>query len=69
MNPVNLLTKNELNLMRLCSEGLTNQEIALKTGKALPTVKNTMVKIKDKLGAKNSAHAVAIIFRQSFRPD
>jgi DNA-binding CsgD family transcriptional regulator len=56
-----VLTQRELKLMVMVSDGFTNKEIAIATGRALPTVKNTLVRIKDKLGAKNSAHAVKLV--------
>jgi DNA-binding CsgD family transcriptional regulator len=51
--------------MNMIAEGMTNKEIAQATGKALPTVKNTLVRIKDKLGARNSPHAVRLMMEQS----
>jgi DNA-binding NarL/FixJ family response regulator len=55
------LTQHELELMMMISDGFTNKEIAIATGRALPTVKNTLAKIKDKLGARNAPHAVKLI--------
>lgn len=55
------LTPNEYHLMMLVADGLTNKEIAALTHKAESTVKNTLLSIRRKLGAKNTPHAVAIM--------
>lgn len=58
------LTKRQLLVVRLWSEGRTTDEIALKMGVSRNTVRSHRVLIFAKLGAKDRAHAVAIAMRE-----
>jgi LuxR family maltose regulon positive regulatory protein len=53
------LSARELQVLRLMSEGLTNEQIARRLVVALGTVKAHLHHIAGKLGAQNRAHAVA----------
>lgn len=54
------LSIEELETLKLASEGLAQKEIAGTLGIAEPTVKARLTKVKDKLGARNTTHAVRI---------
>jgi DNA-binding NarL/FixJ family response regulator len=56
-----ILTTNERLILEMVSDGFLNKEIAIASGRALSTVKNTLVLIYSKLGARNRAQAVAKI--------
>lgn len=62
------LTKRQIQLLRYIANGKTYTEIGTALGIAPQTIKNHMVVIKLKLGAKNAAHATAIALRYSFLP-
>jgi DNA-binding CsgD family transcriptional regulator len=55
-----LLTKRENEILDMVAQGMTNKQIGTQLGISWRTIKNHMKKIRVKLGAKNSAHAVAI---------
>jgi DNA-binding NarL/FixJ family response regulator len=52
------LTNGQTKIMWMVVEGMTDKEIATEQGRAVSTIKNTMVAIYSKLNAKNRAHAV-----------
>lgn len=54
------LTPRERRLLDLAAKGMTNNDIAAELDLALPTVKNAMSRIFDKLEAHNRAEAIAI---------
>lgn len=54
------LSQRERQMLDLASTGLTNGEIAQRLNLALPTVKNAMSRIFDKLGVRNRAEAIAL---------
>lgn len=54
------LTIEELDTLRLAAEGYSQKEIATELGIAEPTVKVRLSKVKDKLDARNTTHAVSI---------
>jgi two-component system nitrate/nitrite response regulator NarL len=54
------LSARERQMLDLASTGLTNSEIATRLNLALPTVKNAMSRIFDKLGVRNRAEAIAM---------
>lgn len=58
------LTPREQQFMDLAARGLTNTEIASDTGLALPTIKNAMSRIYEKLKVRNRAEAIAIWLKQ-----
>ena len=67
------LSSREVAFMADSAEGLTTGEIACKRGVSAETVKTRLKKARQRLGAKNTAHAVAIALRgddlpSSFRP-
>jgi len=47
-------------MVRLTAEGLTNEQIAAKLGVSRWTVKNTLIAVCRKLGARSRAHCAAI---------
>lgn len=57
------LSPREAQILELLAEGLTYQEIATRLGIAHETVKRTARDIRERLGARNTANAVAIGFR------
>jgi len=54
------LTANEVEIMDMVCNGCTDKEIARTREKAVSTVKNTMVRIREKLDARNRGHAVKL---------
>ncbi len=59
------LTPREKEVLRLVSQGTTNQEIARQLSISLNTVKNHLKRIMEKLGASNRAQAVAYALREN----
>lgn len=57
------LSPKQREVVKLASAGLTNPEIALVLGLNPGTVRNHLEKARDALGARNTAHAVAIAAR------
>jgi DNA-binding CsgD family transcriptional regulator len=57
------LSPRETQILELLAEGLTYQEIATRIGISHETVKRTNRGMRERLGARNAAHAVAIGFR------
>lgn len=53
------LSIEELDTLRLAAEGLAQKEIAAELDIAEPTVKARLLRAKDKLGARNTTHAVS----------
>ena len=58
------LTQRELSVLKIASEGRTADEIARTLGLGMETVRSHLKKARTKLGARNSAHAVAEAMRQ-----
>jgi DNA-binding CsgD family transcriptional regulator len=58
------LTQRELSVLKIASEGRTADEIARALGLGMETVRSHLKKARTKLGARNSAHAVAEAMRQ-----
>ena len=56
----NTLSIEELKTLKLAGEGYAQKEIANQLKIAEPTVKARLTKAKDKLGARNTTHAVTI---------
>jgi two-component system, NarL family, nitrate/nitrite response regulator NarL len=61
------LTRRELEILQLMDQGLTNKQIGLRLSIELPTVKNHVHHILQKLGAGTRAEAVALT--RGARPD
>lgn len=57
-------TAAELAVLRCAADGHTVPETALLLAKGETTVKNQLMRARLKLGAKNTAHAVAIALRR-----
>lgn len=57
------LTASEVEVLRWMAEGKTLQEISVILQKTVSTVKNQGYMLREKLGARTSAQAVAIGFR------
>ncbi len=60
----NQLTTREVQVLNGLADGLTNKQIAVQIGLAVPTVGDHKKKLFNKLYAYNSAHAVAEGFRK-----
>jgi DNA-binding CsgD family transcriptional regulator len=58
------LSHTQLKVLRGWSEGMRDQEIADLDGRSLETVKSQAKFVRQKLGAKTRANAVAIGFRE-----
>jgi LuxR family quorum sensing-dependent transcriptional regulator len=58
------LTQRELSVLKIASEGRTADEIARALGLGIETVRSHLKKARTKLGARNSAHAVAEAMRR-----
>jgi DNA-binding CsgD family transcriptional regulator len=61
---VMLLTRRETQVLQLAADGQTRKEVALVLGVSLHTVKTQGNMAREKLGASNTSHAVAIALRQ-----
>ena len=61
---VEKLSVREIEVLRYIAAGFTAKEVGVKLGIALDTIKTHIAGIRRKLKAKNSAHAVALAFRQ-----
>ncbi len=59
------LTMQEIDAVRLAAEGLTNTEIAQRTGQSVETVKLRLRRSFQKLGAADRANAVALALRRN----
>ena len=58
------LNHREQQILELAAEGLSNSDIAARLGLAVPTVKNYMSHIFQKMHVRNRAEAVAVKFRK-----
>jgi len=67
MSVVNL-TKREEQIVQYVAEGLSGKMIAHRLCISEHTVKNHLTGVREKLGAKNSAHAVALYLRNGGKP-
>lgn len=56
------LSRRELEVLSMVSEGLAYDDIGIRLGITERTVRAHMVSVKEKLGAANTTHAVAICF-------
>lgn len=54
------LTERERQVLRLAANGLTRGEMAVRLNLALDTVKTHTRRLREKLGARNTTHAVAL---------
>jgi len=61
---IDQLTMREHEVLRLISQGLSNDEIGQQLGIATQTVKNHVVNILAKLGVRNRVSAVVIAIQQ-----
>ena len=62
----NELTEREKEILNLASMGNSYKEISRNIGLSLPTIKFYMGTAREKLGATNGLHAVAIFIRSCF---
>lgn len=60
---VNSLTPLEIKMLFHVAHGEDYSKIATVTGRSAGSIKNYMIKIRDKLGAYTNAHAVYIFMR------
>ena len=58
------LSTAELEVLRLRAQGLELKEIAHRRGRSVHTVRMQMDAIIEKLGARNSVHAVTLAFQK-----
>jgi ATP/maltotriose-dependent transcriptional regulator MalT len=58
------LTKREWGVVELIAGGMSNDEIAVYLGLSTETIKSHVRHVLGKLGAKNRAHAVGILYRE-----
>jgi len=61
----NLLSKREMEIVRMVAEGLTNREIAGRLGLSPHTVKNCLFRVFDKLGVSNRVELLFMTLSQS----
>lgn len=54
----------ELAILKAIADGLTVPEVALLLEKGEPTVKSQLARVRLKVGARNTSHAVAIALRR-----
>jgi DNA-binding CsgD family transcriptional regulator len=66
-DPTALLTVREREVLALLADGLGAEEIALRLTLSPLTVRTHIRNLRDKLGARNTAHAVAIALRRPTR--
>lgn len=59
-----MLSSRETEVLLLMASGYTNEQIASKLYLSLATVKTYSLRIFDKLGAHNRAHAVVLALKQ-----
>src|SRR4051812_37715463 len=57
---MNTLSQRESEILQLAAEGLTDKEIAVRTGLSTATIRTYWDRIKEKLKAINRAHATAL---------
>jgi two-component system NarL family response regulator len=57
------LSPRERDVLRLVSQGLTNREIAAELDISWGMVRQHMIRVRVKLGARNTTHAVVIALR------
>jgi DNA-binding CsgD family transcriptional regulator len=62
--PAEILTATELKVLQLLAAGHTSNQMATKLNLTVDTIKGYRKTLCRKLGATNSAHAVAIAFRK-----
>ena len=64
-----VLTRRQIEVVRLIGQGLTSQEIALQLGVRPKTVENYKQRVFVRLGVQNQAHAVARCARMGLMDD
>ena len=65
---MSVLTRRELEIARLVSEGLSDREIATKLFLARRTVELHLEQIRNKLGLSSRAQIAAFVAREDSRP-
>lgn len=63
---VQFMTDNQLMLLKLMANGLTNEQMAAVTCRSINTIKTQVRRILDRLGAHDRGHAVAIALARRF---
>lgn len=58
------LSPTELEVLRLLASGLSMKLIADWRGRSMNTIRRQLERIREKLGARNAPHAVALGFRK-----
>jgi DNA-binding NarL/FixJ family response regulator len=58
------LTEKQLMIAQLLSDGLTVEEIAAERHRSVHTIRKLLEQARDRLGARNMAHLVALGLRQ-----
>jgi DNA-binding NarL/FixJ family response regulator len=59
---VDLLTPDQLRIVKMTFMGASNQQIAYLTGRAERTIKNTLTNAFDATGAKNRTHLAVMLW-------
>ena len=57
------IRKEEIKVFRLVALGLTTKEIAHMQGKTIRSIDNLRYGLQDKIRAKNTSHAVALLYQ------
>ena len=65
---MNLLSKREMDIVRSVAQGLTNREIAERLDLSPHTIKNSLFRIFDKLGASNRVELLFMTMCQDCQP-
>jgi DNA-binding NarL/FixJ family response regulator len=60
------LTAREMEVLRLCAEGLDTGEVAVRLSYSERTVKNVLQGLTTRLGLRNRVHAVAYALREGY---
>ncbi|RUR52731.1 helix-turn-helix domain-containing protein [Halomonas populi] len=60
------LTKRQTEIVELLASGLTAEQAATSLSRAVPTVRRHIQLAYERVGAKNTAHLVAISIRKGF---
>lgn len=66
--PTLSLSRPEIMILELSSQGFTSGEIGILLGYSRKYIEKMLAEIRNKIGAKNTTHAVALAFRQGLIP-
>jgi DNA-binding CsgD family transcriptional regulator len=63
------LSARQLQALTLAADGLTNERIGQRLYVSAWTIKNDLIAVRNRLRARNTAHAVAIAMRNGLLPE